>query len=115
VANNCSAVILAGGDGTRLQSLTRTLAGGDGPKQFCRLLSDRSLLADTRRRAMRLIASDRLFTVVTRKHGHFYGPDLAGAASGTVVVQPENRDTAPAIFYATGHRLLARRPPVEAV
>jgi len=100
VANNCSAVILAGGDGTRLQSLTRTLAGDDRPKQFCRILSDRSLLADTRHRAMRLIASDRLFTVVTRKHSHFYGPDLADAASGTVVVQPENRGTAPAILYA---------------
>ena len=28
-------VILAGGDGTRLQSLTRTLTGADRPKQFC--------------------------------------------------------------------------------
>jgi mannose-1-phosphate guanylyltransferase len=90
----------SGGDGTRLRSLTRKLAGDDRPKQFCRLLGDRSLPADTRRRATRLIASDRLFTVVTRKHGHFYGPDLGDAASGTVVVQPENRGTAPAILYA---------------
>lgn len=100
MAQNYSAVILAGGDGTRLQSLTRKLAGDDRPKQFCRLLSDRSLLADTRRRATRLIASDRLFTVVTRKHGRFYGSDLGDAASRTVVVQSENRGTAPAILYA---------------
>ena len=28
------AVILAGGDGTRLQSMTRTITGDDRPKQF---------------------------------------------------------------------------------
>jgi len=29
------AVILAGGDGTRLRSFTRHIAGDDRPKQFC--------------------------------------------------------------------------------
>jgi len=38
--------------------------------------------------------------VVVRKHERFYGPELCGAAPGTVVVQPENRGTAPAILYA---------------
>src|SRR5260370_1151683 len=32
------AVILAGGDGTRLRSLTRAIAGDDRPKQFCPIL-----------------------------------------------------------------------------
>lgn len=31
-------IILAGGDGTRLRSLTRRLTGDDRPKQFCALL-----------------------------------------------------------------------------
>src|SRR2546427_1859783 len=33
-----SAVVLAGGDGTRLRSLTWQLAGDDRPKQICHLL-----------------------------------------------------------------------------
>jgi hypothetical protein len=31
------AVILAGGDGTRLSSFTRLITGDDRPKQFCPL------------------------------------------------------------------------------
>src|SRR5207247_6076241 len=96
-----SAVVLAGGDGTRLRSLTRQLAGDDRPKQFCHLLSAETLLAATRRRARRLIAPGSLFTVVTRKHERFYRPELADAAPGTVVVQPESRGTAPAILEWT--------------
>ncbi|OLE48637.1 MAG: hypothetical protein AUG01_07210 [Candidatus Rokubacteria bacterium 13_1_20CM_2_69_58] len=108
-----SAVVLAGGDGTRLRSLTWQLAGDDRPKQFCHLLSAETLLAATRRRARRLIAPGSLFTVVTRKHERFYRPELADAAPGTVVVQPESRGTAPAILYAL-HRvaLVAPERPV---
>src|SRR5216117_2342976 len=80
-----SAVVLAGGDGTRLRSLTRQLAGDDRPKQFCHLLGAETLLGATRRRARRLIAPERLFTVVTRRHESSYRPELADAAPNTVV------------------------------
>jgi mannose-1-phosphate guanylyltransferase len=43
------AVILAGGDGVRLRSSTRRIAGDDRPKQFCALVGERVLA--TRRRA----------------------------------------------------------------
>ena len=69
-----SGIILAGGNGTRLSSLTRTLAGDDRPKQFCRLIGDDTLLGQTRRRAQLLIAPARLLTVVTRHHERFYVP-----------------------------------------
>jgi hypothetical protein len=38
-------VILAGGDGVRLRSLTRLVSGDDRPKQFSPLLEGRTLLA----------------------------------------------------------------------
>jgi len=42
------AIVLAGGDGTRLQGLTRKIDGDARPKQFSRIFGDRSLLGHTR-------------------------------------------------------------------
>lgn len=50
-ATNGWAIILAGDDGTRLRSLTRTIAGDERPKQFCSILGEETLLEQTRRRA----------------------------------------------------------------
>jgi Nucleotidyl transferase len=50
------AVILAGGDGTRLRPLTRELAGDDRPKQYCRVLGDETLLEQTRQRVSRSVS-----------------------------------------------------------
>jgi len=95
-----SGIILAGGDGTRLSALTRRLAGDDRPKQFCRLIGDETLLEQTRRRARLLVPPERLLTVVTRHHEGFYLPALADAEPRSIVAQPGNRGTAPAILYA---------------
>jgi hypothetical protein len=46
------AVVLAGGEGSRLRPLTRTLAGDARPKQFCSIRGDRPLLDATLRRAV---------------------------------------------------------------
>jgi len=95
-----SAIILAGGEGTRLRSLTRALVGDDRPKQFCPVLGSETLLDQTRRRVGMLMASERSLTVVTQHHARHYVPALRHVPSPLVVVQPENRGTAPAILYA---------------
>lgn len=102
-------VILAGGDGTRLRSLTRRIAGDERPKQFCRLLGSNTLLEQTQRRAMRLLSPERIVTVVVRQHQRFYGSALGDIPSRRLVIQPENRGTAPAILYGL-LRLLAMTP-----
>jgi mannose-1-phosphate guanylyltransferase len=93
------AVILAGGDGTRLKSLTRKIAGDERPKQFCSVLGKKTLLDETRDRAAIELASQRTLYVVNCAHEPYYRPILGNEASN-FVVQPSNRGTAPAILYS---------------
>lgn len=103
------AVILAGGDGTRLKSLTRHIAGDERPKQFCSVLSGATLLEETQSRAALELAPERTLYVVNRAHEMFYKPILKGKATANLIVQPSNRGTAPAILYSL-LRIAARDP-----
>jgi mannose-1-phosphate guanylyltransferase len=94
------AVILAGGDGLRLRPLTERLAGDARPKQFCRLFGGATLLEQTRRRANLIIRDDRQLVVVNRAHAPYYADLARELLPGRLVVQPDNRGTAPAILLA---------------
>ena len=103
------AVILAGGDGTRLRSMTRAIAGDDRPKQFCPLIGGRTLLDQTRDRVALSISPNRTLFVVTEKHQRFYQPLAATLSKDLLVAQPDNKGTAPAILYAL-LRVAAKSP-----
>ena len=93
------AVILAGGNGTRLQPLTRALTGDDRPKQFCPLFEGKTLLAHTRARVAQSVGRPHTLCVVTRGHESFYRPQLADLSPAQLIEQPANRGTAAAIAY----------------
>ena len=94
---NVWAVVLAGGDGTRLRSLTQLIYGEDRPKQFCPLYGGQTLLAQTRARLARAIHPERTAFVVVKAHEKFYGPELAGVEPHRLVVQPANKGTTAAV------------------
>ena len=94
-----AAVILAGGDGTRLSAFTREMFGEEIPKQFCRFRSEYTLLEQTWRRGL-LIDPAHTITVLTASHARFFVPLLEGIRNEQVVVQSVNRGTAPAILYS---------------
>jgi len=93
------ALILAGGDGVRLRGLTRRISGDSRPKQYCPLYDGETLLERTRRRSTLVAEPQRQVVVVTRPHEPYYRYLLDQMPSDRVVVQPENRGTAPGILY----------------
>lgn len=97
---NRLAVILAGGDGSRLRSLTKLITGDERPKQFCPILGDRTLLDETRERVAMSIARSNTYFSLTEKHEKFYARPLWNANPEQLIVQPENKGTAPAILYS---------------
>ncbi len=64
--NNCKSwgIILAAGEGKRLQSFVHSNYGTDAPKQFCTFTGTRSMLGHTIDRAEMLIKPEQLLTVV---------------------------------------------------
>ena len=94
------AIVLAGGDGVRLQELTRKIDGDARPKQFSRIFGDLSLLGHTRRRLTPVFSDDRLMFVVTKGHYRFYREELADVDPSRVLQQPANRGTGVAIIAA---------------
>lgn len=96
-------VILAGGDGTRLQPLTRLACGDNRPKQFCPLLGGKTLLAHTRQRIAKTIDPDHVLFVLTKKHEPFYKTALESIPGCQKIVQPHNQGTLPAILWSLLH------------
>lgn len=94
------AVILAGGDGTRLQSMTRAISGDNRPKQFVPVIGGSTLLNQTRRRVALSIEPRHTSIVVTQKHRRYYAPLAHEISPNPLIEQPVNKGTAPAILYA---------------
>ncbi|HEV8428286.1 MAG TPA: sugar phosphate nucleotidyltransferase [Pyrinomonadaceae bacterium] len=94
------AVILAGGDGTRLQSMTRAITGDSRPKQFVPVIGGSTLLDQTRRRVAHSVRPRQTFIVVTEKHRRFYEQMAQEISPDLLLQQPDNKGTAPAIIYA---------------
>ena len=103
------ALVLAGGEGRRLQALTRLIVGAPIPKQYCRITGNRSLLETTLARIEPLVPAEQTLVVVNRSHLGLALPQLRHLPCRNVLVQPENRETGPGILFGLLH-LAARRP-----
>jgi len=103
------AVVLAGGDGTRLAPLVRRIYDDGRPKQFAAIVGNRSMLADTLDRVGLLIPPERTVIVGNRSHKPLLSPELSGFPSATVLLQPRNRGTAPGVLLPISW--IARRKP----
>ena len=90
------AVIMAGGSGTRLWPLSR--AGH--PKQFLAVNGKDTMLQATMKRLKQLDISSSV-TICNEEHRFFVAEQLREINMlGSIILEPEGRDTAPAIALA---------------
>jgi mannose-1-phosphate guanylyltransferase len=106
-------VVLAGGQGTRLQQFIRHITGSDRPKQFCRIVGTRTMLRHTWDRASHIASPDRVITVITAGQEGFLAEESADGVAGHVVVQPANKETGPGVLLPL--LWIARRSPTATV
>ncbi|MBI4353408.1 MAG: mannose-1-phosphate guanylyltransferase [Candidatus Omnitrophica bacterium] len=107
--HQAKAVIMAGGQGERFWPLTHK----EFPKYRIRLDNRESLLQKTYRRLLKIYSVRDIHVVTTRDHVRFIREELPFLDRARLIVEPERRNTAPAIFLSVS--LLARDFGEEAV
>jgi mannose-1-phosphate guanylyltransferase len=90
-------VLLAGGSGSRL----RPLSSEEKPKQFLELFDGESLLQKTWARATQLACAENIFVSTVEQYRRHCLEQLAELPPENILVEPERRNTAPAIALAT--------------
>jgi mannose-1-phosphate guanylyltransferase len=113
-SNNAWAIVLAGGEGSRLQGLTTDASGVTVPKQFCSLTGGQSLLAETLQRAASVVEPERTCVVVGVQHRRWWEPMLSGMPKSNIIVQPSNRGTGNGVLLPLLH-ILVRDPNAHIV
>lgn len=108
------AVVLAGGEGMRLRSVTRAIVGDDRPKQYVPLISGDSLLRQTLTRAAGLSPRERTVVVSQQHHAGWLAAELSAHRGLTLLLQPENRDTAAGVLLPV-YWIAARDPEATVV
>lgn len=66
--SNNWAIVLAGGEGTRVRGFLKQLCGGSGLKQFSSIIGRRSMLQHTLDRMQQLVPAERILVVVGANH-----------------------------------------------
>jgi mannose-1-phosphate guanylyltransferase len=103
------AIVLAAGQGRRLESLTTDRAGRTTPKQYCSLNGARTLLDEALERALALTVPERTLVVVAREHRPHWERLLDRIPAANVLAQPRDRGTAAGLLLPL-HTIVARDP-----
>jgi mannose-1-phosphate guanylyltransferase len=104
-------VVLAGGEGRRVQEFTTLRDGVVVPKQFCRFRDDRTLLAATIDRALAITSREHVLVVVLDSHREWWESELSRLPAANALSQPAGRGTATAILHALVQIHLRDRSP----
>ncbi len=104
--NRTWVIVLAGGEGTRIQPLIKRCLGFSCPKQYFTFCGKHSMLENTVDRAAQLVGPERVITVIGQGHRRFLRHQNV---QGEVIEQPTSRGTGAGVFLPATH-ILSRDP-----
>ncbi|MCX6546326.1 MAG: sugar phosphate nucleotidyltransferase [Acidobacteria bacterium] len=104
------AVVLAGGDGQRVASLTTGYDGRLIPKQYWSFAGGESMIRWAFARALGVVPRQRVLFVVAEQHRRYWERDLADVPPDNLIVQPRNCGTAAGVLLAAVDVLFHRDP-----
>jgi mannose-1-phosphate guanylyltransferase len=102
------AVVLAAGEGRRIQAFTRDEQGVSVPKQYCTFGRATCMLEWALERAHRVVSPARTLAVVASEHLAHFEP-IVERTGFEAIVQPRNRGTAAGVLLPLLH-VLERQP-----
>jgi mannose-1-phosphate guanylyltransferase len=100
---NTWVILLAGGDGRRLEGRSHDENGRPAPKQYCAFGTGRTLIARALDRALGLTSHERIVAVVSEAHRAWWSSALDVLPAENIVAQPENRGTAAGLLLPLLH------------
>lgn len=83
------ALILAGGKGTRLYPLSRE----DNPKQFLKIINNKSLLVNTVNRIKSLVSNENIYIVTNENYKEKIYEELPEINKDNIFIEPINKET----------------------
>jgi mannose-1-phosphate guanylyltransferase len=86
-------LILAGGKGTRLYPLSRS----DNPKQFLKLINNKSFLRNTVDRIKPIVSKDNIYVVTNEDYMNKVKSELPEIEEKNIFAEPSNKETATCI------------------
>lgn len=107
-------IVLAGGEGARMQPLVHRWLGVKRPKQYCAFVGSRSMFQHTLDRAALVTDPERIVAVVARDHRQEMLTQMKGRTVGQVIYQPRNCETAAGVFLPLTY-IHARAPDATVV
>lgn len=106
-------VVLAGGEGVRLRTLTTDATGTPIPKQYCSLFGGSTLLEDALRRGQLIVGRERLCAIVSDGHARWWRSALHEIPRENIVCQPRNRGTGIGVLLSV--LSILRRDPLAQI
>lgn len=83
-------LILAGGKGTRLYPLSRS----SKPKQFLKVINNKSFLQNTVDRVTPLIKKENIYVVTNKEYKDKIKVELGNIDPNNIFTEPQNKETA---------------------